>query len=89
MMNKMLIGMMVAGLMVSFGKDAYNMFRPIETVAQSHVVVAGDTWYGLCDKYYVVKDNAECFEENWHRNKVGKGTLQIGDVVTITNRVYK
>ena len=55
-----------------------------------HLVVAGDTLYGIADKYYVLNENDICFNEFWYNlcqdNKyltANRRRLQIGDVVTV------
>jgi hypothetical protein len=86
-MKKLVI---LAALLV-IGVEIYQAMRPIETIVEAHVVRAGDTMYNICDRYYIVKNNSECFNEMWDRNMDENGNkriLDIGDIVWITNRVY-
>ena len=67
-----------------------SFFAPVKRVVTMYTVKPGDTWYGICDKHYM-DNNAECFDEMWAVNMRDNGhrQLQPGDVVTITNKIYK
>ena len=74
------------------GNEAYKAFlAPTEKIVTAYTVQVGDTWYGICDKHYIIEDNVDCFNENWYRNMNNNGNrnLKPGDVVTIVNEVYK
>lgn len=70
----------------------YDWLRPVEAVSSNYVVKPGDSWYQICDAHYITKNNSESFNEFWYRamaeNEHYKN-LQPGNVLTITNRVYK
>lgn len=79
-----------AMVMLSVGYITYDVLRPVDKVVTTYTVQVGDTWYGICDKHYM-DNNAECFDEMWAVNMRDNGhrQLQPGDVVTITNKIYK
>lgn len=86
-MKKVVIGViLVAGLFLNnyFG----NELELYNTV--NYTVQAGDTMYGIADRFYHGDANSECFDEFWCRisNDNAKLTkngrfLQPGDVVRI------
>ena len=78
-------------LLFVIGLQVYEAMRPTETIVKAHVVRQGDTMYNICDRYYIVKDNKESFNEMWHRvmrENSNKRILDIGDIVWVTNKVY-
>lgn len=80
-----------AALLFVIGLQVYEAMRPIETIVKAHVVRTGDTMYNICDRYYIVKNNSECFNEMWSRvmrENGNKRILDIGDIVWVTNKVY-
>ena len=81
---------LTGAIMASVGFIAYDFLRPVDKVVTTYTVQAGDTWYGIYDKHYM-DNNAECFDEMWAVNMRDNGhrQLQPGDVVTITNKIYK
>ena len=83
--------MIALALLFVIGMQVYDVMRPTEIVMKSHIVKAGDTMYGIANKYYITKDNTECFNEFWHRmmKENGKTSIDIGDIVWISNKVYK
>lgn len=88
--DALFIASFVLGVYV-VGNEAYKAFlAPTEKIVTAYTVQAGDTWYGICDKHYM-DNNAECFDEMWAVNMRDNGhrQLQPGDVVTITNKIYK
>lgn len=78
-------------LLLVAGMEIYDMVRPTEIVVKAHVVRAGDTMYGIADKHYITKNNTECFNEFLHRmmRENGKTSIDIGDIIWISNKVYK
>lgn len=74
------------------GDMAYKAcFAAKQTITTTYTVKAGDTWYDICNDHYIVDDNVDCFNEYWYRNMRDNGNrnLQPGDVVVITNEIYK
>lgn len=77
---------------LTVGHAAYKVcFAAKQTITTTYTVKAGDTWYGICNDHYIVDDNVDCFNEMWYRNmnRNGNRNLHPGDVVTITNEIYK
>lgn len=77
---------------LTVGHAAYKVcFAAKQTIITTYTVKAGDTWYGICNDHYIVDDNVDCFNEMWYRNMNcnGNRNLHPGDVVTITNEIYK
>lgn len=83
--------LLILGMLLVIGMEIYTAMRPVETVVEAHVVRAGDTLYNICDRHYITENNAECFNEMWYRvmKEHGKSSLEVGDIVWVTNRVYK
>lgn len=78
-------------LLLVAGMQVYEAFRPTELIVEAHVVRAGDTMYNICDRHYIDKDNTETFNEFWHRvmKENGKTALDVGQIVWVSNKVYK
>ena len=83
--------LIAVALLLVVGMQVYDMFRPIQPIVEAHVVRSGDTLYNICNRHYISKNNSECFNEFWHRvmKEHGKTALEVGDIVWVTNRVYK
>ena len=83
--------LLILGMLLVIGMEIYTAMRPTEILVEAHVVRRGDTMYGICDRYYITQNNTECFNEFWHRimKENNKTALDVGDVVWISNKVYK
>lgn len=73
------------------GDGVYKaFFRERAEINVQYVVRPGDTMWNICDEFYITKNNVECFNEFVHRNTKRNGSLiHAGDIVTISNRVWK
>ena len=73
------------------GKEVHNtFFAPTHDVTTHYTVKDGETLWEICDKYYIVENNTECFNEYVYRNMDANGSnLHAGDIVKITNRLYE
>lgn len=83
--------LVILAILLVIGVEIYQALRPVETVVEAHVVRADDTMYGICDRYYITENNAECFNEMWYRvmRENGKISLNVGNIVWVTNKLYK
>ena len=70
--------------------QVYQWIRPVQNVTATYTVAAGDTLFGICNEAYITKNNSECFNQFLDSNyRSNKRQLQPGDIVVITNRLYK
>lgn len=84
------IAVMIAAVFTIGHMTYKSFFAPTAEISASYTVKQGDTMWGICNDMYITKDNAECFNEFVCKNVEANGhKLQAGDVVVITNKIYK